>query len=68
LLIARRASSGVELAMAASSCGIATAGPVGAVASGWLAQALKACTAARSMKEKRIGDMELKLAFAGRVV
>jgi len=48
--------------------GIGTAGPVGAVASGWLAQALKACMAARSMKEKRIGDMELKLAFAGRVV
>jgi hypothetical protein len=33
-----------------------------------LAQALKACTAARSKKGKRIGDMELKLAFAGRVV
>jgi hypothetical protein len=33
-----------------------------------LAQALRACSAVSSTKEKRIENMELKLAFAGRVV
>ena len=54
--------------MAAWIPGIGTAGPVGAAESGWLTQALKACAAAKSRRERRMGDMELKLAFAGRVV